>query len=141
MGPQQLLTNVKITKVLAAATSAATPVTSAIVDMQDYEGLVFVCAMVSGNVSNYLSVIDGNQSNLSDALPVSGLQAAAVSDGCTVAVEIDNPQKRYHAAVVNRAVGTVVGDMYAIQFSGKRRPTNNNILGVITAAMAVAPAD
>src|SRR5690606_20784853 len=96
--------NVKITRVSNAVAAGTTDVNSSVVDMANFEGVLFVVAfgaITAGAVTSILAQ-QGAASNLSDAaaLANSGVAVADDDDNQIFYLDIYRPQERYVRCVV-----------------------------------------
>ena len=120
---RNLTTDCLIKKVLAAAVTGTTTLTTSTVDMEGYRGVTFVTTLGSANAGNTLSVQESNDDGNTDAYaapsggPVAGASVLPI-------VEVYAPAKRYVQGVVTRGVTTTVGEVYAI-LTGRERPVSN----------------
>lgn len=105
---------------------------SSVVDMQDYEDVVFFAAVQKGEAATFsLKVQQGETSNLSDAADLAGTAKSIViatgTDGFGFA-EVKSPVERYvRAALVCPNVGTAkVVSIVAIRSGNKYLPETNS---------------
>lgn len=140
-----LSNNVKIRKVEAAATSADTALISDAVDMQGFDGVVFITTIATANAAVTLKAQQGNvlsgvnlDASKADLL---GTSMVAGANGETLVLDIYRPTDRYVQAVVTRGAATAVGEIYAIQYGGAKRPHDNEVADVIMTETHVSPAE
>ncbi len=116
--------NVKCTKVNAQAASAGTAINSSSVDMQGFEGVVFVGEMVTANASNF-----ANAATSSDDASFNDLEGSKVtpgSDGDCWQICIHKPLERYIRCEVDRGgADTAVGTIYAFQYGARKVPVTH----------------
>lgn len=118
---QNLLTELKVTRVANAASVATSDVTSTAVDMSGFETVVFVVA--HGTITDGTPDIHAEQSSdnggSDDFTDLAGsLVAVADSDDNKLTLlEVHRPAKRYVRCIVDRAgsTGSVVDGIIAIQ--------------------------
>lgn len=130
---ENFLPSFEIRENAAAAVSAGTLVQGAIVDMQNWDGVVFFCTIATANAGNYLQAQQGEQSNLSDDEIIAGSGVVAGADGDVVALEVHQPQDRYvRPEIVRAGANTATGQIYAIRYKGRRLGEHlNSVTGVI----------
>lgn len=134
--------NFKITKVKAGAASAGTAVESDVVDMQGYEGVIFVTTIATANAGNYLKAQQGAIEALSDAVDLAATTVVATANAETVWLEVHKPSDRYVRAVVIRAgANTATGDIFAIRYNGRVKPETNVTTDTITGTLLISPAE
>jgi hypothetical protein len=134
-----LARNVKITRVLNAAAAGQTVQNGAVIDMANYEGVVFIAAfgtLASGAVTG-LKAQQGLQSNLSDAADLAGtaLAIADTADNKLLVLDVFRPAKRYVRAVVTRGTADAVIDgVVAIQYGTRVLPAtqDSTVAGIET---------
>lgn len=128
-----LLRNAKVIKVSGAVATGTTAVNGSAVDMQGYEGVMFVASIGSANSGNGMKVQQGQQSNMSDAADLAGTQVLSNGTQTDLVVDVHQPQERYVRPVIVRAGATTTVDaVWAIQYGAKVKPVENT-----TAAQAV----
>lgn len=135
----------KITVVAAAATAATTAVTSDVLDMQGYDGVMFIALTGDVTASSVLTLtVKGNTANsTSSPTPITQKATAAVTAGATdsdskaLVVDVHKPPLRYAFAVLTRAdQNAVVGGIIAIQYCAGLKPTTHDAT-VIASAFGV----
>jgi hypothetical protein len=134
-----LARNVKITRVLNAAAAGQTVQNGAVIDMANYEGVVFIAAfgtLASGAVTG-LKAQQGLQSNLSDAADLAGtaLAIADTADNKLLVLDVFRPAKRYVRAVVTRGTAdAVIAGVVAIQYGTRVLPAtqDSTVAGIET---------
>ena len=109
-----LARNVKIARALNAVAAGQTNQNSGIIDMANYEGVVFIAALgtlASGAVTT-LKAQMGNKSNLSDAADLAGsaIAIADSDDNKLLVLDIHRPVERYVRAVVTRGTADATID-------------------------------
>lgn len=124
--------DVKITIVSPAAAAAQTAIDSSILDMQGYEGVMFVALTGDVTTASVLTLtVKGNSANhLTVPAPVTqGATAAFTADGTSadskgLMVDIYKPALRYVFANLTRtAADAIIGGIIAIQYNSTNKPT------------------
>lgn len=137
---------VKVTRVLNAVAAGVTAQNGSVIDMADYEGVVFLAAFgtLSATQVTSLKAQQGDQSNLSDAADLAGTLTGPMADADsnkTLVLDINKPVKRYIRVVVNRATANAVIDgVIAVQYSPKKKPTTNDATTTSATKAVVSPA-
>jgi len=131
------LTHNKMAVVEGAATAAQTALTSDIVDMKDFGGVVFTALL--GDVSDgcvlTLNVEHGDEEGGGDmadtTLSATFTAGASDADSKLLTVEHYHPLKRYARAVLTRTTANaVVGGIIAIQFEPREVPVTQDATNI-----------
>ena len=134
--------NVKITKVAVAAVSAGTAVNGSAVDMQGFDGVLFMTTIATANAGNFLKVQQDSDVALGTAADLADSAVVATANAEVVFVDCYRPAERYVRPVVIRAgANTATGDIYAIQYEGRVKPTDNDITDTIVGTLIVSAAE
>lgn len=130
-----LLNEVKITRVANAAAAAQTEVLSSVLDMQGYDGVMFVALLGDITATSVLTLTaKGNTaSSTSSPTPVTQVATAAFTAGASDAdnkvlvVDVFDPALRYVFASLTRTTANAVVDgIIAIQYTAGLRPTTQD---------------
>lgn len=130
-----LLNEVKITRVANAAAAAQTEVLSSVLDMQGYDGVMFVALLGDITATSVLTLTaKGNTaSSTSSPTPVTQVATAAFTAGASDAdnkvlvVDVFDPALRYVFASLTRTTANAVVDgIIAIQYTAELRPTTKD---------------
>lgn len=127
-----LLKDVKVTVVEAAAGAAQTELVTDVLDMQGFDGVMFVALtgdVTSGSVIT-LTVKANSANSVSSPTPVTQKATGAVTAGATdadskvLAVDVYKPTLRYVFASLTRTTqDAIVGGIIAIQYGAHKKPT------------------
>lgn len=140
------LKNCKMAVVEAAGAAGQTALTSDIVDMEGYEGVIFIALM--GDVTDTsvlgVNVEHGDESGGGDMADTTAsaayTAAAADADSKILAVDVYKPTKRYLRAVLTRTTANaVLGGIVAIQYGPRKAPVTQDA-SVISSTLAIGPA-
>lgn len=138
--------SVKITKVSAATAAGTSVINSSVVDMQGYDGCLFVVtagAIVAGGVQS-LKVQQDAAVGMGAAadLAGTGLTVADDDDNQVFWLDVKRPGERYLRLVISRATqNSAWGEIYAIQYRGRQLPVSNNVVDTITGEKHESPAE
>lgn len=130
-----LLKDVKVTVVEAAAAAAQTDLTTDILDMSGYEGVMFIALTGDVTATSVLTLtVKGNSANsVSSPTPVTQKASDAVTAGASdadskaIIVDVHKPTLRYLFAVLSRTTAdAVVGGIIAIQYGAHNKPTSQS---------------
>lgn len=142
----QLGKNTKITRVKASAVAGTSDINSDIIDMANYEGVLFIVAL-GAITSGAVTSIKGQQgaaSSMSDAADLvgTGVTIADTDDDKVVWLDIKNPQERYVRCVLDRGTQNAVLDgIIAIQYGPRKAPTTHDATTVLGGEAHVSPAE
>jgi len=128
--------DVKITKIADYAGAATSAVTSAEIDMLDWDGVLFLTSLGTAAANNVLTLHDSATTG-TEAATVA-LKASGTSDE-DVVLDVLHPQ-RFCKAVVTRGTSTTCEGIWAIQYRGRNRPVTNAVSGTLAIAKFEAPA-
>lgn len=128
----QFLEDVKITKLNDATAAGTTTINSAVVDMQGYDGCVFLTS-VGTIVSTGTATVKVQQdvtSGMSTAADLAGSGQAFVDtdDNKSVAVDVKRPLERYVRLVVTRATANSDwSPIWALQYRARQTPVGQGL--------------
>jgi len=144
----QLTNDVKITVVSPAAAAAQTAIDSSILDMQGYEGVMFIALLGDVDATSALTLtVKGNTAN-SLTVPAPVTQKATTlftadatsADSKALVVDLYKPALRYVFANLTRTTANaIVGGIIAIQYKAGLKPTANDA-SVIASALGLGVA-
>lgn len=138
-----MLKNVKVTPVAASAVAAQTEVLTSVLDMQGYDGVMFIALLGDVTATSVLTLTaKGNTaSSTSSPTPVTQVATAAFTAGASDAddkalvVDVYDPAMRYvFASLTRTTANAVVNGIVAIQYKAEYRPTTQ-AAAVIASAM------
>jgi len=129
---KRLLDEIKITRVSNAAAAGTSDVNGTGVDMQGFDGVLFVAAVGTLTATQVTtlkaqsSTDDGSTDAYAD---ISGAVTAALADGDSnklLVLDVHHPSERYVRPVLDRGTANAVLDgIIAIQYRAGSRPTSN----------------
>ena len=115
----------KIVKVLAPTATGTSTINTSVVDMQGYDGVIFLGSIGSAAANNGMKVQQGAISDGSAAADLAGSLAGGASK-TDLLVEVTKPQKRYVRAAVVRGTTTTIDCVWAILYRGIKQPVDNS---------------
>lgn len=143
-----LSTDVKISVVADSAVAAQTAVTSSVLDMQGFDGVMFIALLGDVTATSVLTLTAKGNSASSTSSPTPVTQAATAAftagasdaDNKALVVDVYAPALRYIFAELTRTTANaVVGGIIAIQYRAGQRPTTH-AASVIASAIAAGTA-
>lgn len=130
---KRLLDEIKITRVSNAAAAGTSDVNGTGVDMQGFDGVLFVAALgaLSATQVTSLKAQSSSDDGSTDAYAdISGAVTAAAADGDSnklLVLDVHHPLERYVRPVLDRGTANAVLDgIIAIQYRGNRPTTNGS---------------
>lgn len=137
--------NVKLTVVAVAAAAAQTDITTDVLDMTGYDGVMFIALTGDVTTASVLTLtVKGNTANSTSSPTPSTLKASDAftadstsADSKAILVDVYRPTQRYVFGVLSRtAANAVVGGVLAIQYQTRNKPTTQDAT-VIASAFSV----
>ena len=141
-----LAKNVTMTKVLGYYAAATTTRNSSIIDMADYDGVIFIAVfdtlIAAGTIK--LSVDQNTANSASGMAELAGSTTYTVTSSDTtggiLVADIYRPEERYLRASIDIATqNAVIGGIVAIQYSGRKQPMANS--GAFNVDVLISPAE
>ena len=127
---------------LGGATTAAgtTTVTGSTIDMQGYEGVLFIAKFGTAATDNTLKAAQGAASDMSDAADLLGTSVGVGASDELVWLDIYRPRERYVRALALRGTSTTLDSLWAIQYGARSKNQDNSTTGTIALGQFTAPA-
>lgn len=139
----QLSKDVKITKVKAASAAGQTAINSDAVDMEGFEGVVFLVtanAITATGVQSINAAQGDSSGGAFDDLEGSGITVADDDDGQAFFIDVFRPQDQFVRLEIARATAdSVWGEIYAIQYGARKHPIDNNVTDEMTGLSLISP--
>lgn len=140
-----LLDEIKVSIVSGSATAGTSAINSSIIDMQGWDGVIFLAVFGDVTATSVLGLaVQENDANSGTGMTTYGSAAAFTAgasdaDDKALAVDHQQPNKRYlRAALTRTTANAVVNCILAIQYKGRTRPTTQ--VDIINAVKNVRPA-
>lgn len=139
----QLSKDVKITKVADASAAGTGEVTTTAVDMQGFEGVLFLVAAGAITATGVQSM-NGAQGDSSggafDDLAGSKVDIADDDDNQAFFLDVFRPSDRFVRLEIQRATAnSAFGEVYAIQYGGRTAAIDNNVTDEMTGLSLISP--
>ena len=133
--------NVAVTLVKDTQVSAGSAVNSDSVDMQGWEGVVFLGKMTTAHASNFANLAQSSDDGSSDSFAdLVGTKVTPGDSGDSWQIDVFRPLERYVRCEVDRGgANTITGEIYAIQYGPKVKPTTHGT--TIDTETHVSPAE
>lgn len=137
----QISKNCKIVLAKAAQTAATSAVNSDIIDMQGFEGVIFLTRFGTAAADNSVKIQSGANSSLTDAADLEDTSVVSGADPSNEAVYVDvyKPQERYVRLVASRGTSSTLGEIWAIKYGARKLPQTHAVSGTLTGETHVSP--
>lgn len=144
---QNLLKDIKITRVMNAVAAGTSNQNGSTLDMSGWDGVQFIAAFgtLTATQVTGLKAQQGAASGMGDAADLAGSAVGPMADGdgnkCLV-LDIYRPQERYVRCVVTRGTANAVIDgVIAIQYRGRKAPVTQDTTTIAANESHVSPAE
>jgi hypothetical protein len=118
--------NVKITPVIAYAAAGTGTTNGTEIDMQDFEGVMFVGGAIgTADAGNYYKVQQDTATGMASAADLEGTKVTPGDNGDSICLDVFRPQERFVRIVRVRGASSTGGAVYAIQYGAKKSPTSH----------------
>ena len=137
----ELSKNIKLILAKPAQAASTDAVPSDVIDMQGFEGVLFVTRFGTANDGNFIKVQQGALPDLSDAVDLKGTKVVSGTDPSNevCAIDIYKPTKRYLRLHATRGTSSTLGDTYAIQYQARKAPPVSALSGTLVIETHVSP--
>lgn len=136
-----LSNNVKISAALAVTGAGTTSVNGSTIDMQGYEGVLFIAHFGTAAANNTIHAEQGTASNLSDAADLASTSVGVGSSDEIVWLDLYRPEERYVRCVADRGTSSTLSWGVALQYGPTEMPVDNTTAGTIHGELHVSPAE
>lgn len=135
-----LSSNTKWTKLADHSTAATSAVNSAEVDMQGFEGVMFVTSFGTAAADN---TINAAQSSVSGGtfLDLADTEVASGTSDEDVWLDIYRPIDRFVRLEATRGTSSTLESVWACQYGMKKGPVDNTTSGTIIGELHESPAE
>ncbi len=133
--------SVKITKVQDHTIAGTSAVTSDIIDMSGYAGVLFLTSFGTAAANNTIKAqqdTDAAGGTMADLL---GTSVASGTSDEDVWIDLTSPRERYVRVVVARGTSSTLESVWAIQYGATAEPVDNVTSGTIIGEAHLAPAE
>jgi hypothetical protein len=118
----ELSKQAQLIRVAAGAADGTSAVVSSVVDMANFEGVIFFGNVATGAANNIVKAQQGMLANGSDMADLAGTANAITANNNQFLVDIRQPRERYVRVSLARGTTTVTGDMYALLYGPRIHP-------------------
>ena len=135
-----LSSEIKITKIKTAEVSAGTEVLTDEIDMAGFDGCLIFTTIATANAGNYIKAQEDDATGMATAADLVDTKVVAAANAEVVWLDVYKPLKRYlRASVIRAGANTVVGEIYALQYHGRKFPISNLITNTIIGELHISP--
>jgi hypothetical protein len=128
---------VKITKVKDHSGAATSAVDSDSVDMQGFDGVLFLTSFGTAAADNTVNAAQSsNNSNFDD---LAGTKVGGGASDEDMWIDIYKPTDRYVRLEAARGTSSTLESIWAIQYRGAKQPISNVLAGTIIGELHVSP--
>lgn len=121
-----LAKNLKVTKVIAAATAGTGNTEGTELNMAGFDGVIFLGgAMGTANAGNYFKLQQDEETGMASAADLEGSKITPTTDGYAIKVDLYRPLEQYVRIYAVRGASSTLGDVYAIQYSIAKTPVDD----------------
>lgn len=132
--------NVKVTPVMAYEAAGTGTTYGAILDMSDFEGVMFVGGAIgTANSGNYYKVQQDTDSGGSTMADLEGTKLVPSDNDHSICIDVYRPCKRYVRIVRVRGASSTGDAVIAIQYGLKKGPTNHD--STVDSETHISPAE
>lgn len=128
MGGREALSGMKFVKVKDHSAASTAAVTSSIVDVAGYKGVVFFTSFGTADATNTIKV---QQNTANETTGMADLAGSSVSSGTTdedVIIQIHQPEERYLQVVAARGASSTLESIWACLYGGVAVGASGNTL-------------
>jgi hypothetical protein len=144
MSIRNFSTDIKITRVKAVQVAGSSDITCDSVDMQGYEGVLFLASFGTAADDNSIKAAqssdDGSEDSFAD-LEDSEVDVGTSKSNEIVWIEINRPLERYLRPVVTRGTSSTIESVWAFRYGSSIRPVDNEVAGTIAGDLLISPAE
>jgi hypothetical protein len=130
---------VLIKSALATTTAGTSEIDGATIDMQGYEGVLFVAKFGTAAANNTLQAQQGADSGLSDAADLAGTSVTVGASDELVWLDLYRPEKRYVRVQAERGTSTTLDWGIALLYGPRTVPADNAVAGTIAGELTASP--
>lgn len=134
------LSNAVLIKSALATTAAGTStVTGATLDMQGYEGVLFIAKFGTAATDNQLKAAQGAASDMSDAADLLGTLVGVGASDELVWLDLFRPEERYVRVLALRGTSSTLDWGVALLYGASKEPVDNTVAGTIHGELHISP--
>jgi hypothetical protein len=131
--------DLKVIKLLGNTVTGTSVIQGAVVDMKDYDEVMFAASISTAAANNGLKCQQGDESDGSDAADVLGSLNLCNGTGTSLLTAWHRPKNRYVRPAVVRGTTTVIDAVFAILKPSRSLPQTNIVANAQNAKKIVSP--
>jgi hypothetical protein len=129
---RDLVDQIKIDSVVQHTTAAASDITNATpLDMQGYQGVIFIARFGTAAANNTIQAQQGLVSDGSDAADIKDSKVAVGASDEIVVLQLESVGERYIRPVVKRGTSSTLEFLIAIRYGPLTKPVANAVAGTL----------
>ena len=134
-----LSNNSRMREGIATTAAGTTTINGAEVDMQDYEGVLFVIKFGTPATDNQIKAQQDSVTGMAGAQDLKGTLVTTGASDEIVWIDLYRPRKRFVRMVALRGTSTTIDWGVAIQYGPRKGPVDNAVAGTIAGELHVGP--
>ena len=129
------------TSPIAYTATGTSTISGTAVDMQGFDGVLFIVKLSVANAGNYLTAQQGALANGSDAADLAGTKVIGLVADNAIVLDVYRPTGRYvRPQVIRGGATTIIYSCVAIRYNCHKKPTTNTVANVCDSVTVVSPA-
>jgi hypothetical protein len=132
---------VKIAQGAATTTAGTSEIDGATIDMEGYEGVLFVAKFGTAAANNSLQAQQDSDSAMGSPADLEGTLVTVGASDEIVYLDVYKPTERYVRCQVERGTSTTLDWCVAIRYGARKLPVDNDTAGTIAGELHVSPAE
>lgn len=138
---QTLGQSLKPTMVVSYTAAAASDVNGTRVDMQNYEGVIFIVGFGTSAIDNGIKAQQDTATGMGDAADLLGTSLLLDATETVAMLEIYRPRERYVRPVIIRGTSSTIEFCVAIQYKGRKLPVDIDAITDVAFETHTSPAE
>ena len=136
-----LSNNSRMREGIATTAAGTTTINGAEVDMQDYEGVLFVIKFGTPATDNQIKAQQDTVTGMAGAADLLGTLVTTGASDEIVWIDLYKPRERFVRMVALRGTSTTIDWGVAIQYGPRKGAVDNAVAGTIAGELHVSPAE
>lgn len=132
---------VAIRSALATTTAGTSEIDGATIDMQGFEGVLFIAKFGTAAANNALQAQQDSDSAMGSPADLEGTLVGVGASDEIVYLELNKPKERYVRVQAERGTSTTLDWAVAILYGARKQPVDNTVAGTIYGELHVSPAE
>ena len=138
---QNLSGRVLMASALATTAAGTSTITGTEVDMQNYEGVLFIAKFGTAAADNTLHAEQDTATGMASAADLIGTETVGGASDEIMWLDIHKPLERFVRVMADRGTSSTLDWGISIKYGGKKFPADNTTAGTIYGELHVSPAE